>query len=53
MLVVFPLGLLASSVVWDVCRLVTDADRWGMIAFWTIVAGLGAALAAAVTGFID
>jgi uncharacterized membrane protein len=53
MLVVFPLGLLATSVVWDVCALVTRDPRWGMIAFWTIVAGVVGALLAAVPGFID
>src|SRR5262245_5304551 len=53
MLVVFPLGLLATSVVWDVCALVTHDPRWGMIGFWTIVAGVVGALLAAVPGFID
>jgi uncharacterized membrane protein len=53
MLVVFPLGLLATSVVWDVCRLMTHDQRWGMVGFWTIVAGVVGALVAAVPGFID
>ena len=53
MLVVFPLGLLATSVVWDVCKLATHDPRWGMIGFWTIVAGVVGALLAAVPGFID
>jgi uncharacterized membrane protein len=53
MLIVFPLGLLATSVAWDICYLVTGAPSWGMIAFWTIVAGVIGALLAAVPGFID
>jgi uncharacterized membrane protein len=53
MLVVFPLGLLATSVAWDICYLATDNPRWGMISFWTIVAGVIGAVLAAVPGFID
>jgi|SRR4051812_10570738 uncharacterized membrane protein len=53
MLVVFPLGLLATSVVWDICRLATHDPSWGLVAFWTIVAGVVGALLAAVPGFID
>jgi uncharacterized membrane protein len=53
MLIVFPLGLLATSVAWDICYLATDNPRWGMISFWTIVAGVVGALLAAVPGFID
>jgi len=53
MLIVFPLGLLATSVVWDICRLATDRASWGVVAFWTIVAGVVGALLAAIPGFID
>jgi uncharacterized membrane protein len=53
MLVVFPLGLLATSVAWDICHLATGHASWGMISFWTIVAGVIGALLAAVPGFID
>lgn len=53
MLVVFPLGLLATSVAWDICRLVTDRPMWGVVSFWTIFAGVIGALLAAVPGFID
>jgi uncharacterized membrane protein len=53
MLVAFPIGLLATSLVWDVCRLATGAFRWGTLAFWSIVAGVVGALLAAVPGFID
>jgi len=53
MLVVFPLGLLATSVVWDICRLATGHPSWGTVAFWTIVAGVVGGLLAAVPGFVD
>jgi uncharacterized membrane protein len=53
MLVMLPLGLLTTSVVWDVCRLATNRPMWGVIAFWTIVAGVVGALLAAVPGFVD
>ena len=53
MLVVFPLGLLATSVAWDICHLATQNAAWGTVAFWTIVAGVIGGLAAAVPGFID
>lgn len=53
MLVVFPLGLLATSVVWDICRLATGSPAWGTVAFWTIVAGVIGGLLAAVPGFVD
>ncbi len=53
MLVVFPLGLLATSVAWDICRLAAGTRMWGVVAFWTIAAGIIGALLAAVPGFID
>jgi uncharacterized membrane protein len=53
MLVTFPLGLLTTSVVWDICRLATGNATWGVVAFWTIVAGVAGGLLAAVPGFID
>jgi uncharacterized membrane protein len=52
-LIVFPLGLLGISVLWDVLRLWTDNPMWAHVAFWTIVAGVASALVAAVPGFID
>jgi uncharacterized membrane protein len=53
MLVAFPLGLLGTSVVWDICALATGHAQWGTIAFWSIVAGIVSGLCAAVPGFID
>ncbi len=53
MLIVFPLGLLATSVIWDVVRLATGNGLWGFVSFWTIVAGIVGGLVAAIPGFVD
>ena len=53
MLVVFPVGLLTTSLVWDICYLVTRNRSWGMISTATIVAGVVGALAAAIPGIVD
>jgi uncharacterized membrane protein len=53
MLIVFPLGLLATAVVFDVVRLVTGNGYWSEIAYWMIAAGVIGGLAAAPFGFID
>ncbi len=53
MLITVPLGLLATSVVWDVCRLATGNATWGVVGFWTIVAGVVGGVLAAIPGFID
>ena len=53
MLITFPLGLLATSVVWDICRLATKDATWGVVSFWTILAGVVGGLLAAIPGFID
>jgi uncharacterized membrane protein len=52
-LIVFPLGLLGISPLWDILRLTTDGTMWGVVGFWTIVAGAVSALVAAVPGLID
>ena len=52
-LIVFPLGLLVTSVVFDVIRLVTSNTLWAVIAFWMIVAGVVGGLAAAPFGLWD
>ena len=53
MLIVFPLGLLGGSVIFDIIYLVTKADRWADTAFWLIVVGIINGLLAALFGFID
>lgn len=52
-LVPFPLGLLTTSVVFDVVHLVTGGERWAEISFWMIAAGVVGGLLAAVFGLID
>lgn len=52
-LIVFPLGLLATSVVFDVIHLATGNPRWADISFWMIGAGILGGLAAAPFGLID
>jgi uncharacterized membrane protein len=53
MLIVFPLGLLATSLVFDIIYLATDNVRFADISFWMIVAGLISGLVAGVFGVID
>ena len=53
MLIVFPLGLLATAVVFDVIFLVTDNPIWTQAAFYMIGAGVAVGLVAAVPGTLD
>lgn len=53
MLVAFPLGLLVSSLVWDILFLVTVDPMWAAISFWCIIGGLVGGLLAAVPGLVD
>ncbi|MFL5493266.1 MAG: DUF2231 domain-containing protein [Gemmatimonadales bacterium] len=53
MLIAFPLGLLATAVIFDLIALVTHASRWTEVAFYLIGAGVIGGLAAAVPGWID
>jgi uncharacterized membrane protein len=53
MLIVFPLGLLATAVVFDVIFLVTDDSLWTQAACFMIGAGVITGLAAAVPGAVD
>jgi uncharacterized membrane protein len=53
MLIVFPLGLLATSFVFDIVYLSTDNTRWADISFWMIASGIAGGLVAALFGLID
>jgi uncharacterized membrane protein len=53
MLVVFPLGLLAMAVVFDLLAIVLSNGYWSEIAYWMIAAGVVTGLLAAPFGFID
>ena len=52
-LVPFPLGLLTTSVIFDVVHLITGGARWAEISFWIIAVGVLGGLLAAVFGLID
>jgi uncharacterized membrane protein len=53
MLIVFPLGLLATSLFFDIAYLSTGDGTFGTVSFWMIAAGVCGGLAAAVFGAID
>ena len=53
MMIVFPLGLLATGVVFDVIHLATDKPTMALVAYWMIAAGLVGGLIAAPLGLID
>jgi uncharacterized membrane protein len=53
MLIVFPLGLLAMAIVFDLIHLVGGNGYWSEVAFWLIAAGLVSGLIAAPFGLID
>src|SRR5262249_50806093 len=52
-LIVFPLGLFATAVIFDAIGWVTGNGRWLEISFWMIAAGIIGGLAAALFGLID
>ena len=53
MLVVFPLGLLITSLIFDFIRLGTGNGTWSLAAEYMIAAGVIGGLLAAVFGFLD
>jgi uncharacterized membrane protein len=53
MLIVFPLGLLATSVIFDMVGLATHDTRWPQASYVMIAGGVIGGLAAAVFGLID
>jgi uncharacterized membrane protein len=53
MLIVFPLGLLAMALIFDIIHLVTANGYWSEIAYWMIAAGVIGGLVAAPFGLID
>jgi uncharacterized membrane protein len=53
MLIVFPLGLLATAVAFDVVGIVRDDSTWYGISYWMIAAGIIGGLLAAFFGLID
>ena len=53
MLVVFPLGLLASAVLFDILYLTTANPAFPTVSFYMIAVGVIGGLLAAIFGFID
>ena len=52
-LIVFPLGLLGTAVIFDGIYLVNDQPTLATVAFWMMVAGIAGGLVAAPFGWID
>lgn len=53
MLIVFPLGLLATAVVFDVIFLISENRQWALVSYYMIGAGVVGGLAAALFGWLD
>ena len=53
MLIVFPLGLLATSLFFDIAHLITKRGDLLIVSYWMITVGIITGLCAAVFGFID
>lgn len=53
MLIVFPLGLLATAVIFDILYLIYNNPELTIAAYWMIIAGIVGGLIAALFGFID
>jgi uncharacterized membrane protein len=53
MLIVFPLGLLAMAVIFDLLAIGLGSGYWSEISYWMIAAGVVTGLLAAPFGFID
>ena len=52
-LIVFPLGLLGTAVIFDLVYLLLGDETMALVAFWMTVAGLLGGFAAAPFGWID
>jgi uncharacterized membrane protein len=52
-LIVFPLGLLATAVVFDIIYLIWGSGTMAGVAYWMMTAGIVGGLIAAPFGFID
>jgi len=52
-LIVFPLGLLATSVIFDIVYLINGNPTMTIVSFWMMVAGIIGGLVAAPFGWID
>ncbi len=53
MLIAFPFGLLATSFIFDIIRMLSNNTVLGEVSFWMIGAGIVGGLLAALFGFLD
>ena len=53
MLIVFPLGLLATAVIFDILYVVTGNEDLSAFSFWAMLAGIVGGLLAAPFGLLD
>jgi uncharacterized membrane protein len=53
MLIVFPLGLLATAVAFDIVHVVAEGEGWAQASYYMIGAGVATGAAAALFGWID
>lgn len=53
MLIVFPLGLLGASLLFDILHLATGGEHWALVSYYMIAAGILSGLVAAPFGTID
>jgi len=53
MLIVFPLGLFAASLIFDVISMASGNGDWSITAFYMIAGGVVGGLVAAVFGLVD
>jgi uncharacterized membrane protein len=53
MLIVFPLGLLATAVIFDIAYVLTGNADLSVFSFWGLAAGLVGGLLAAIFGLVD
>ena len=52
-MIVFPLGLLATGVIFDIVHLIWGNATFATVAFWMFVAGIIGGFLAAIFGLID
>lgn len=53
MIIVFPLGLLGTAVIFDIIALIQHSYSWYRINFWMIAGGIVGGLIAAAFGLVD
>lgn len=53
MLIVFPLGLFVTAIIFDIIHFITGTPLWSTVSYWMIAAGVIGGLVAAVFGLLD